>query len=325
VAVPGPRIFVTGAGGFVGSILVRSLARKLPAGGVIHAAGYLGDDDCVRAITLDITDAAAIDAAIEETRPDFVMHLAAVSAFQTAKKAPRQAWNVNLTGTINLAESILTHVPDACFVFASTSEAYGEAFNRSLLPLDETAALIPRSLYAATKAAADLALGQMAYDGLRTVRFRPFNHTGPGQGEDFVVPAFAAQIARIEAGLAAPIINVGNLDARRDFLDARDVVAAYEAVLLGTVRPQAGAVFNLCSGEPRRIGDILDQLLALSNVRIDVRVDAARMRPNEVPLVAGDSRLARETIGWRPEIAWETTLSDVLSDFRQQLADQRQN
>lgn len=317
-----PRILVTGAGGFVGSVLLKRLAARLPAQACIYAAGHVGDGARICPMDLDVTDCDAVERAVLAAQPDAVMHLAAVSAFQTAKNDPLKAWQVNLMGALNLATAIMTHARDALLVFASTSEAYGDAFNRSAQPVDESANLLPRSLYAATKAAADLALGQMAHDGLNVVRFRPFNHTGPGQIEDFVVPAFAAQIARIEAGLAAPIIEVGNLDAQRDFLDVRDVVAAYETVLLDKEVP-TGSVFNLSSGRPRRIGDILNQLLAMSTVPIEVRIDPARVRPNEVPVVAGDSSLARAVLGWKPNIAWETTLESVLEGFRQKLVNLR--
>ncbi|MET3889507.1 GDP-4-dehydro-6-deoxy-D-mannose reductase [Bosea sp. OAE506] len=317
-----PRILVTGAGGFVGSVLLQRLSARLPADACIHAAGHAGDDGRIIALDLDVTDYGAVERAVISARPDAVMHLAAVSAFQMARNDPLRAWQVNLTGTLNLATAIMTHAPEALLVFAGTSEAYGDTFNRSTQPIDESAALLPRSLYAATKAAADIALGQMAHDGLNVVRFRPFNHTGPGQIESFVVPAFAAQIARIEAGLAAPVIEVGNLDAQRDFLDVRDVVSAYEAVLLD--KPvSTGAVFNLSSGQPRRIGDILNQLLAMSTVGIEVRIDPARLRPNEVPVVAGDSSHARSILGWQPRLPWETTLEGVLEGFRRSSGTQR--
>src|SRR5262249_19286486 len=137
-----------------------------------------------------------------------------------------QAWEVNLHGTLHLARAILRHVPDCQMLFASSADAYGWSF-QSGTALAENAPLAPRNTYAATKAAADLALGSMTEQGLRCVRLRPVNHTGPGQSDQFVVAAFARQIARVATGLQPPLLEVGNLDAWRDFLDVRDVCAAY--------------------------------------------------------------------------------------------------
>ncbi len=169
--------------------------------------------------------------------------------------------------------------------------------------------------YATTKAAADLLLGEMAEAGLQAVRFRPFNHTGPGQSTAFAVPSFAAQIAAIERGEREPVMRVGNLDARRDFLDVRDVVEAYLLAATASSLPR-GVVLNLASGEPRRIGDVLDALLRLSSVAIRVERDPALMRPSDVPVTAGNAARARALLGWRPSIPWETTLRDVLDDHR---------
>ncbi|WP_250645688.1 GDP-mannose 4,6-dehydratase [Methylobacterium durans] len=186
-------------------------------------------------------------------------------------------------------------------------------------PLDETALLDPTSTYAASKAAADLMIGQMVRDGLRAIRFCPFNHTGPGQTEAFVTPAFAAQIARIEAAQQPPVVRVGNLEALRDFLDVRDVVEAY---VQGIVRPNlpSGAIYNIASGVPRRIADILYSLLAQARVAITVEADAARMRPNDTPLAIGSSSRAAVDLGWRPRITWEATLADTLAYWRSKIA-----
>ena len=167
-----------------------------------------------------------------------------------------------------------------------------------------------------TKAAADLALGAMAGDGLRVVRLRLFNHTGPGQSEDFVLPAFARQIALIESGRQAPPLRVGGLDSRRDFLDVRDVCDAYVACLRCEHDLAPGAVMNIASGVPRRIGDILDALLDLAGLKTEVATDTARLRGASIASASGDATRARQLLDWEPRIPWQQTLADVLADWR---------
>ena len=157
-----------------------------------------------------------------------MVHLAAIPTIAGAVADPAAAWRVNVMGTLDLARAIHQYAPECTLIFAGSAEAYG-ATARQGVPLKETDPLQPLNEYAATKAAADLALGALAANGLRVIRFRPFNHTGPGQTDEFVVPAFASQIARIEKGAQPPVMMVGNLDAQRDFLDVRDVVDAYVA------------------------------------------------------------------------------------------------
>jgi GDP-4-dehydro-6-deoxy-D-mannose reductase len=175
---------------------------------------------------LDITDADAVVTKISRSRPMHVVHLAGIAAIPEVSANVLRAWTPHLFGTLNLARAILKHAPDRVLIFAGSEQVYGDTA-KSGLPLDETAQLAPVNEYATSKAVADLALGAFAKQGLRVVRFRPFNHTAPGQTEDFVVPSFAAQIARIEAGRQPPVIRVGNLEAQRDFLDVRDVAATY--------------------------------------------------------------------------------------------------
>ena len=263
-----------------------------------------------------------MEALLAAVRPTAVIHLAAVSSAAEARDDARLAWDVNLRGTSTLAEAVMRHAPEARFLYAGSSEAYGRSFSGVSTPLDETAALNPRNVYAATKAAADLMLGQMAEDGLRVVRFRPFNHTGPGQSPRFVVAAFAGRIAAIEQGERPAVMTVGNLDAQRDFLDVRDVVAAYAlAIEAQALTPYA--VYNLASGRPRRIGDVLAALLALSRVRISVETDEALLRPSETPIAVGDARRAHDELGWRPRIPWETTLRETLEASRDTVAARR--
>ncbi len=182
-------------------------------------------------------------------------------------------------------------------------------------PIGEDTPLAPKNLYAATKAAADLALGAMAQQGLRVVRARPFNHTGPGQSADLVIAAFARQIARIAAGLQPPRLEVGNLDTWRDFLDVRDVCAAYVACIDRREALPPGTILNIGSSQPRRIGDVLAELMALAGITAEVRTEPARTRANDVARTAADCARAHALLGWAPAVPWSQTLRDVLDDW----------
>lgn len=317
-----PRVLVTGAEGFVGRWLIRALVSDLPPGSEIVAGSrqeaLVEEPGRVRPIVLDVTDRAGVRAAVAAIRPSGVVHLAAIASVPQAGRDTRLAWSVNLHGTMNVAEAVRDEAPEARLVFAGTSEAYGGTFVARDGPLDETAPLDPANAYAASKAAADLLLGQMAREGLGAVRMRPFNHTGPGQGEDYAIPAFAAQIARIEAGSQPPVLRVGNLDARRDFLDVRDVVRGY---VLALTRPgiAPGAIFHLASGRPVRIGDALETLLGFARVRIRVEQDPGRLRPSDIPVTIGSARRAGTELGWAPTIPFARTLGDVLDGWRDRL------
>lgn len=191
-------VLVTGARGFVGRHLVPALREAFP-----HAA--------VHEASFDMTKPAEIQAAVHAILPDACLHLAAVSAVPAARQQADRAWQVNLTGTLVLAQAILAFAPACRLLFASSAEAYGRSFAAGQA-LDETAPLAPMNTYAATKAAADLALGALAADGLHSIRLRLFNHAGPGQSDGFVVATFARQVARIAAGLQPPALQVGGLN-----------------------------------------------------------------------------------------------------------------
>ncbi len=269
-------------------------------------------------LELDIRDASAVDRVVAEFSPDGVVHLAAIAQVQQAQLTPRATFDVNFGGTLNLVEAMLRHVPQARLLFVSSSEVYGDSFCRASAPVDETVALDPINSYAASKAAADLLIGQMAHQGLRGIRLRPFNHTGPGQDDRFVVASFVAQIVAIERGEQEPVLRVGNLDAQRDFLDVRDVVAAYTQALASSALDN-GTVLNIASGQARRIGDILEDLLRRAKVPIRVLVDPARLRAVEIPVAAGDAGRARVLLGWAPTIPFEQTLVDMLEARRARL------
>jgi GDP-4-dehydro-6-deoxy-D-mannose reductase len=303
------RILLTGGSGFVGRHLMQALAAAFPDA-VLTAPGRAA---------LDITNRGEVEAAIEAVRPEVCIHLAAVAAVPAARAAPERAWAINLHGTLAIAELLRRQAPECLLLFASTADLYGASF-RSGMALDEAALPAPLNTYAATKAAADLALGAMAAEGLRMVRLRAFNHTGPGQSDSYVVPAFARQVARIAAGQQPPVLRVGALDPLRDFLDVRDVCAAYVMCIQRAEALQPGCVLNLASGEPRRIGDILAELLRLGGVQAEVETGTALLRPADIPYAAGDAKAARQLLGWRPTIPWSQTLADVLADWGDRVA-----
>ncbi len=313
------RILLTGAGGFVGRALLPALRAAFPEAVLIGAGreGKVPGTDI--GLTLDLRETAGFPDAIAEAHPDAVVHLAAQADVAASFRDPGEAWRVNLLGTIALGEAVLRAAPEASFMFISSGEVYGLSF-QSGQPLAEDAALRPANPYAASKAAADLAIGEMALRGLRAVRLRPFTHTGPGQAPSYVVAAFARQVARIEAGLQEPVLHTGALDRWRDFLDVRDVCAGYTRTLGLLDQLEPGVAINLCSGHPRQVGDILGQLLALAGITARTEADTARLRPTDVVRVQGDPSLARQLLAWEPQIAWEETLRTVLDDWRGRVA-----
>ncbi len=249
------RILVTGGHGFVGSHLLPRLAAAFPSAKITAP----------NAASLDITQPDRVADAVGRLRPDACIHLAAIAAVPAARRNPELAWTINLRGSLALAEAIRRHVPDCLLLYPSSADAYGRSF-RSAVPLAEGAPLSPLNAYGATKAAAEMGLVALAAEGLRLVVLRPFNHTGPAQSAAFAVPAFARQIVRVAAGLQPPTVIVGALDPIRDFLDVRDVCDAYVAAITHADTLATASVFNIASGVPRRIGDVLDALLDLAGV-----------------------------------------------------------
>lgn len=264
----------------------------------------------------DICNSAFVHETIRTLKPRAVIHLAAIAAPSEANDDLRRAFDVNLYGTMNIAQAIMAHSKETRLIFVGSSEAYGHAFNAVDGPITEDAPLVPATSYGVTKAAADLMIGQMAAQGLKAVRFRPFNHTGPGQSDAYVVAAFARQIARIEQGLQPPVMQVGNLDAERDFLDVRDVVKAYVSAAVSTSELPDGMAINLSRGSCVSISTILSTLISMSDTRIEVQQDPQRMRPSEIAVASGDASRAESVLNWKPSIPFEQTLHDVLAYWR---------
>lgn len=312
------RILVTGASGFVGGHLLGALRSAFPGAVLLAATRGKAVDSWDEAITLDLGDAGSCSTAVRAARPDAVVHLAALAETAASFRDPLRTWRVNLLGTLALAEAVLVEAREAVFVLASSAEVYGLSFQDGRA-LAEDGALRPANPYAASKAAADLAIGEMALRGLRAIRLRPFNHTGAGQSDGFVVSAFAKQVALIAAGRQDPVLRVGALDRWRDFLDVADVCAGYAAVLRRADTLAPGAVFNLASGAPRHVGGIVDELIRMAGIAPRIEQDSARLRPTDVVRTEGDSRAAREVLGWQPRVPWERTLATVLADWQRRV------
>lgn len=300
------RALITGAEGFVGRILAAHLSGRGWETTGVSLRGEPGLPAC------DISNAEAVDRVFRESGPvTHVFHLAAISFLPDAAREPNLAFRINLEGTLNIANAIRAHAPAARLVYVGSADAYGPP---ECLPIAESHPLRPANPYGISKAAADLLCEYFARTReLDVVRMRPFNHSGPGQDQRFVLPGFAKQIAEIEAGLAEPCVRVGNLEAKRDFSHVADVVRAYElAAILG----KRGEAYNISSGRAYGIRDALDTLIGLARVPVRVEVDSERLRPVDVPEFCGShEKLTRDT-GWRPELSFEQLLRDLLEHWR---------
>lgn len=310
-------VLVTGAAGFVGRHVLQALERSGYTPDQI--APLIRPDDTwagsSHPVRLDIADRLALREALAAIRPAAVLHLAAIANPADAAADRDRAWAVNFDAARVLCDACFDARADARFLFVGSSEAYGATFSMVSRLVVEDDPLRPLTPYAATKAAAEVHVGQRRQEGCDAVSLRPFNHSGPGQSAKFVIPSFARQIARIEKGLEPPVIKVGNLEARRDFLDVRDVARAYVAAL-GATTLNFGT-YNIASGTARRVGDLLDLLLKMARVKIAVETDPARLRSLEVPVATGDASRAARDFEWRPEAPIESMLADVLAEWRE--------
>lgn len=301
------RALVTGASGFVGKYLVEALRG---AGNDVVGAGGPHDGGA-GFVPIDLTDPETIRAAFDLAAPDAVFHLAAQAFVPRAIEAPHETYQTNVLGTANVLEALRAHSKhrgeSPRLLFVSSAEVYG-ARPPEAMPLRETLAPDPANPYAASKAAAEaLVLGEAHSFGVDAVIARAFNHIGPGQNERFAVPSFAAQLAAIARG-GEPVMRVGNLDARRDFLDVRDVVQAYIAI---AQRGERGEIYNVASGTAVSMREVLGELIRIAHVPVEVRDDPARMRPSDTPVFVGDNTKLRAATGWKPEIPFRASIREI--------------
>ncbi|MGH7266217.1 MAG: GDP-mannose 4,6-dehydratase [Candidatus Rokuibacteriota bacterium] len=313
------RVLITGIAGFAGSHLADlALAAGAEVAGTVKPGTTTENlarvRDALRLLPCDLTEPGAVGRVIQDVRPDRVFHLAGAAVVLTSWERRAEVLRANLDGTFQLLEGV-RQTPAPCLI-VSSAEVYG-AVPEASQPIVERQPINPVSPYALSKACQELhARYYGGFEGLHVVIVRAFNHVGPRQSAGFLWPDVARQVAAIEAGWKPPILELGPLGTRRDFTDVRDMVRAYW-LLLEHAAP--GEVCNAASGRAVAISEVVDGFLARAKCPIEVRVVAARQRPVDIPLLLGDASRLRATTGWKPTIALEQSLQDVLDDWRRRV------
>ena len=312
------KVLITGITGFAGSHLAEyALSKGTEVYGSMRWRSKTENiehiKDKINLIECDLKDLSSVNALIEISKPDYIFHLAAQSFVHTSWHAPAETLSTNVLCQVNLLEAVRHKRIDPIIQIAGSSEEYGLVYENEI-PVKETNPLRPLSPYAVSKVAQDL-LGYQYHKsfGLKIVRTRGFNHTGPRRGEVFVSSNFAKQIAEIEKGKNESVVKVGNLEAKRDFTDVRDMVKGY---WLALENGKPGEVYNICSGKAWTIREVLDILLSKSKVSAKVEQDPERLRPSDVPILCGDNSKFSQETGWQPEIPFDKTLEDLLNYWR---------
>jgi GDP-4-dehydro-6-deoxy-D-mannose reductase len=309
------RALVTGAAGFVGRHLTSYLlARGHEVAGLVHpsdgGAGLLGEN--VEIFSHDILDHALLSRSLSRFAPDVIFHLAAYSNPEGSWREARRTLEINIIGTHNLLAAA-SEAGKPRILLVGSAQQYGQV-PAEAQPIAEDREQRPLTPYAVSKTSQEYLGRRMVWsEELPVLMTRSFNHTGPGQADSYVCASFARQVVEVEKGLREPVIRVGNLGARRDFTDVRDVTAAYHAIV---ERGRPGTVYNVCRGEAVSIREVLDRLIGLSRTPVEVVVDPERYHSLDVPLMVGDPGLVERDTGWAPQYSLETTLRDMLEDWR---------
>ncbi|MBD1549623.1 NAD-dependent epimerase/dehydratase family protein [Roseibium aggregatum] len=320
------RVLMTGGMGFVGGHLSRAVEVAFPGAELVNifrpspnntASEPHGSEGALwRQVAADLRDPRALDALTADFRPDLVLHLAAQSSIAIAPDREKETWAVNYQGTVNLAQACARHVPESTFLFTSSVQVYGD--NCRLGPVTEQTPLAPREVYAKAKAAAEEALQNILPSESRLIVVRPFNHTGPGQTSDFILPAMISQAVAIEEGRADPIVKLGNLHPKREILDVRDVCDAYMALInsVPSNSPAAENIFNVCTGNPIQIGELAKIVQSKCKAEFEIRIDLDRIRENEIPVILGSNKKIRDLTNWIPKRNIDKIISDIFEYYR---------
>lgn len=313
------RALVTGAAGFVGRHLTAHLlSLDHEVGALVHPSdggpGSLGPR--IEVFPLDILDETALGAAVRDYSPHAVFHLAAFSNPEGSWKEARRTLETNIIGAHNLLSAAKESGKTPRVLLVGSAQQYGDVPPEEQ-PISEEREQRPLTPYAVSKTSQEL-LGRRAFSSgeLPVYLTRSFNHTGPGQADGYVSSSFARQVAEVEKGTREPVIKVGNLGARRDFTDVRDVAAAYVAIV---ERGQAGRPYNVCRGEAVSISEVLDELVRMSRVAVEVVIDPDRYHALDAPLIFGDPTRLKTDTGWSPRYSLRDTLRDLLEDWRSRI------
>lgn len=317
------KVLITGITGFAGSHLADFILKEKSnveiygiirwrsrIDNIIHIKRYL------KLYEADLRDISSVISILDCIKPDYIFHLAAQSFVPTSWIAPSETITTNILGQLNIFEAVRHLKLDPRIHLACSSEEYGLVYPDEL-PIKETNPLRPLSPYAVSKVGQDM-LGYQYFKsyGMKIIRTRGFNHTGPRRGEVFVTSNFAKQIAEIELKRREPVIFVGNLESQRDFTDVRDMVRGY---WLSIEKGQPGEVYNISSGKSYSIHQILHYLLEYTDVKVEIKVDPLRLRPSDVPILIGDNSKFVDTTGWHPTIDIRQTLQDLLDYWRNKI------
>ena len=314
------RALITGVAGFVGGHLAEAIQAETDWqvwGTILDEADRAFVVAQVTALSTDLRNPTAVREVIEQVRPDVVFHLAGQAYVPQSWADPWGTYETNIRSQLNVLEAISAAKLMPRIIAVASNEVYG-LVREADLPIDEDTPLRPNSPYGVSKVAQDFMGLQYWLDRkLPVIRVRPFNHIGPRQNDRFVAPSFARQIVEIERGLKPPVLKLGNMAAKRDFTDVRDMCRAYIACAL---RGEPGETYNIGSGQARSVREMLDIMLAASPIDIAEETDPAKLRPSDVPIsVCDPARFKRQT-GWEPRITFEQTCLDILSDWRQRIA-----
>lgn len=311
------KALIIGAGGFVGPYLIDAIHENLHSEVVATKLPHEEvKSDGARVENLDILDAEAVEKFFKEERPDYIFHLAAQSSVALSWKRPDLTVNINIKGALNILDAVrkLDYSPRILIIGSGEEYGYIEDGN---VPISEDSNLHPGNIYAVTKACQNMmaTIYANAYD-LKIVMVRAFNHVGPKQLPAFVVSDFCKQVVSVEKGLQEPVMKVGNLTARRDFTDVRDVVRAYTLLIQFG---RSGETYNVGSGHAITIESILHKIISQSDAEIRIEIDPEKLRPVDVPIIEADIKKLYDATGWAPEIPLEKTINDTLEYWRNEL------